>query len=427
MQNRLDYLRQRITRDQLTRFGFSFLLAVMLWGWVTQLQDPVSTRRYAELAIEPPELAGGTQIVTALPRATVSLRDVESQLDDIERSDISISLDVSEIDGPGTYRVPVVIETTEDIREVEASPDSISIQVEEEISRNFPLTVENQLLAGDARRISDITAEVSQVTVNGTQSLVERIERVVLPVSLDRQTTDFTALIEPYAVDEDNQRVQEISIMPDQVRTHVEVETRGKTVSVVPQIVGTPAEGLVVQQQVAMPSTVIIDGPDDVLESILFVNTEPVDISGATQSLSQTVQLEELPDDVSLVEPRVDQVEVRVSIGSSAGTPTQIQGLQVEIENLGEGSTASVDPETVALSVTARTEALTDLNADDIEVSVDLGGLGPGVYSITPDVTLPEDVSLSSLEPQTVTVLISAEATPSALGGFGSVLALSPE
>src|SRR5699024_9550505 len=119
------------------------------------------------------------------------------------------------------------------------SPDTVSVQVEEEISQNFPLTVENQLFADDARRIEDINPEVSEVTVTGTQSAVNRIERVDLPVTIQNQTSDFVTMIEPYSVDEENQRVQEVQIRPQHVRTEVKLETRGKTVSIIPQVPGT--------------------------------------------------------------------------------------------------------------------------------------------------------------------------------------------
>lgn len=412
MQNLWELVKQRVTRNQIARLGVSFLLAVLLWGWVTQLQDPIETRPFLELAIESPDLDGTVQIVSSLPRVTVSATDVESRLDGLDRSDVTVSLDISEINGPGTYQAPVVASTTMDIRELDVSPDTISVQVEEEVSENFPLIVENQAFAGDARRVADITPDVSEVTVRGTESVVGRVDRVLLPVQLDGQTADFTMEIEPYAVGEDDQRIQEVTIIPAQVRTLVEMEGRGKTVSVVPQITGIPADGYVVQQQVTLPATIIVDGPEEALESILFINTEPVDISDTTQSLSRTVALEELPDGVSLVEPPDNQVEVRVSIGTSAGTPNLIQGMPVEVDNLADGNEAEVTPETVDLSVTASSDVLSSLTPEEVRVSVDVAGLGPGVYSLTPEATLPPDVSMSTLDPESVTVLISARATP---------------
>lgn len=415
MQNFWEQLRQRITRSQLIRFGVSLLLAVLLWGFVTDILDPVESRTFTELLIEEAELSGTIDVVSSLPRVTVSVSDVESRLASLDRTDVTVSLDVSEVDGAGTFQVPIDVTTDGyDFRDVDVSPDTVSIQVEEEVSELLPLTIENQMSAGDVNRITGTTPAVSQVTVRGTQSAVERVARVMLPVSSDGQTTDFTMLFEPVAVSDDGQRVQEVSIEPSQVRTFVEVETQGKTVSVVPQIQGIPAEGFIVQQTIALPSTVIIDGPQEALDAILFIDTQTVDIEGATESTSQTVELKALPDEVVLVEPASNQIEVRISVGTSAATPNLIQGMSVETRNLDDRFQANVDPDEVDLSVSASADILSTLMPGDIDVYVDVAGLGPGVYSIAPEVTLPPDVSAIVVEPESITVLITGNATPEA-------------
>lgn len=415
MQRIREYIEAHVTGAHLARFGFSLLVAILLWGWVTQLQDPVQTSTYAELNITQPELEGAVQIVTTLPRASVTLTDVESKLESISRSDIAVELDTSTIDGSGTFEVPLVASTSTDIRDIEVSPDSISVQVEEEVSENFPLTVENQVLADNAHRIVDISPEVSEVTVTGTESAVNRIEQIVLPVSIDSQSSDFTDMITPYAVDEDKQRVQEVTILPQQVRTDVEIETRGKTVSVVPQLTGSPTDGYVVQQQVSIPATIIVDGPDDALQSLLFINTQPVDISNADESISEIVSLEELPDGVTLVEPADDQVEVRVSIGSSVGTANIVPDMPIEIMNLGSALTAEIEPDVADVSVSASGSTLSALTPDDIVVSVDASGLGPGVYTLAVEVEVPDNVDVSLVDPDQATIIISEGiATPAA-------------
>jgi YbbR domain-containing protein len=415
VQHLREFIRQRLSTYQLAQFGLSLLIAIVLWGWVTQLQDPLQTQRYAEIPITPPELAGTIQIVTSLPRATVSIADVSSRLDDVARADIHATLDASRIDGPGTYQLPVIVEIDSQVREVRVSPDTISVQVEEEVSRNFPLTVENQMLADDARRVVDTRPDVSEVTVTGTAFAVDRIDRVVLPVSVQGRTSSFAEMLEPYAVDEDGQRIQEVQIIPVHVRTEVELEARGKTVSIVPQVVGTPREGFVVQQQVAVPSTIIVDGPAEALDTLLFVNTEPVDITDATESISRTVSLEDLPDGVELIEPPENRIEVRVSIGTSGGTANTIPDMDVTVENLGDGLHATVDPSNIDINVSASSDVLTELTSEEVSVRVDVSGLGPGVYTLEPEVELPEEVHVVQLDPEQVVVLVTDRAaTPPA-------------
>jgi YbbR domain-containing protein len=408
-------IQERVTSSQLARFGLSLLIALFLWGWVTMLEDPVETQRYAEIAISTPELPGALQIVTALPRATVIITDVSSELDQLTRTDITVSLDTSEVDGPGFYQLDVIAGTDRNMREVKVSPDTVSVEIEEVISRNFPLRVETQQPADDSRRVLDINPEVSEVTVTGTRSAVDRVDRVVLPVTIDTQTTDFVDMIQPKAVDKNNQPIPEVTIDPAHVRTEVVLEKRGKTVSVVPQVTGTPAEGFVVQQQVAVPATVIVDGPENLLDDLLFISTAPVDITGATQSVSQTVPLVGLPDGVTLVEPAQNEVEVRVAISSSGGQANLIPDMPITVVNLRDGLTARLDPSTIDISLSAPATLLSELTANDIAVTVDVAGLGPGVYTLTPTIDVPDDVTVTNADPQRVVVLIGDQsATPAA-------------
>lgn len=406
-------IQERVTATQLARFGLSLVIALFLWGWVTVRQDPVETQRYAEIVITAPELPGTAQIVTSLPRANVSITDVSSALDRISRSDIAVTLDTTPVDGPGSYELDVIVNTTRSVRDIRVSPDAVRVEVENVVSRNFPLSIESQVLTEDARRIADVRPEVSEVTVSGTESNVNRIARVVLPVAVQNQTTSFVEMIEPYAIDDGNQRIQEVSILPAHVRTEVQLERSGKTVSVVPQITGAPAEGFIVQQQVAIPATVIVDGPEELLNELLFVYTEPVDISGATRSISEDVELEPLPEGVTLVEPANDALEVRVSIAATGGQSNVIPDMEIEVVGLRDGLTASVDPESVDVSISAPPDALNALQASDISAVVDVAGLGPGVYTLDPEVIVPENVTVTRLEPNRVIVIVSGpDGTP---------------
>ena len=426
-QNVRTLLQERVSTPQIARFGLSVLIAIVLWGWVTQLQDPVETQRFAEMPITAPELAGTVEIITSLPRATVTLTDVASRLDEIARSDIVLTLDTSSIDGPGTFQLPVIVQMDERLREVRVSPDTVSVEVEEEVSQNFPLTVENQMLADDARRIVDTNPNISEVTVTGTASAVNRIDRVVLPVSIQGRNRDFVEMIQPYAVDEDNQRVQEVEIIPSHVRTEIDVEARGKTVSIVPQVSGAPAPGYVIQQQIAVPSSIIVDGPEDVLSSLLFVNTEPVNIDGATESLSELVALEGLPEGVELIEPEVGRVEVRVSIGTSGGTANTIPDMPVTVANGNEGLEYSLDPATVNINVSAPSDVLASLTPEDVTVEVDASGLGPGVYTLQPTIDVPDDVNVIQLEPNRVVMLVSSDSATPAPSSSGDVFLTGAE
>lgn len=150
------------TQDQVIRFVVSLLMATLLWGWVTQLQDPFETRTYPSVAIDTSDLPDTLQVVSSLPTATVELSDAASRVDAINAPDIAVRIDVSSIGGPGTYQVPLIVDSP-NVNRRSVEPDQVSIQVDDRVTAVFPLTIENLTDGDQTRSIRDVLPEVSQV------------------------------------------------------------------------------------------------------------------------------------------------------------------------------------------------------------------------------------------------------------------------
>ena len=389
------------------RFIVSLLIATLLWGWVTQRNDPFTTVVYRELDVQTGTLPGSLEIVTALPRATVTLEGPRSELDEINRGDLTVTLDTSEVTAPGEYRLRLRASTPNGPSTRRVEPRELLVRVEENISRDMPLEIEKAVPPDDPRLIGAIKPEVSQVTVSGPSTAVGRVDRVILPVTIDNQSNDFQETFIPYAVDAAGQRVSEVEVLPSQIRTSVELQTRGKTVSVIPQVSGTPAEGFSVQQRTALPDSVLVDGPADALDSLLFVNTAPVDISGATQSISHRVPLIDLPAGVTVIDPPSGMVEVRVAIEDISTTAQTLSALPIQTINLESGLSAQLDPRTLDVVVDGPSNVLTQMTPNDVKIRVDLSGLGPGVHEVKPEITVPQGVTWIGNEPESVQVTIA--------------------
>lgn len=416
----LDQLNLRPSRTQWIRFGVSLALAILFWGWVTELQDPLTEKTISGVPIEVGELPGSLLVVSNLPNATITIEGAQSQVRPISQSDVSVTLDLTGIDSPGEYQAPLVADVP-NVNNQSIEPNEVTIQVDERVSENFPLNVTFTNPADQTRTISGIVPSVSQVTVTGPTSAVERVADVILPVTFERQTESFDETYMPFAIDGDGQRVSEVSILPETIPTRVEVETQGKAVSVFPVVTGVPAEGFSVQQRRALPDTIIVDGPAELIDDLLFVNTEPVDVTDANQSISTRVGLADLPEGVTVIEPSDGTIEVRLAIEDISTSSQTLTDLPVEPLGLGEGLTASVERLTISIQVSAPIDILQTMTPEDISIWVDLSGLGPGTYDVAPEVTVPQGATWQTTEPLAITVTITdasvsspESATPSA-------------
>jgi YbbR domain-containing protein len=405
--NVLDFLKQRLTKIQILRFGISLLLATLLWGWVTQLQDPLEDTTFTGLPIAVNGLSDSLFLVTTLKDGSVTISGPQSRVEDVRSADVTLSIDLSDIDEPGSYEAKVEVAKPNGVDSESLEPKEVQIQVEDYVTKNFPLEIENSLPEDDPRQVKSVSPNVNQVTVSGPSSIMERVHEIRLPVTVLQQITSFQALFDPYAVDIEGQRINDVTILPGQVSAFV--------VSVIPVIAGSPAEGYSVQQRSAVPDTILVDGPAELLESLLFVNTSPVNISGATQSVSERVGIVGLPEGVTVVEPQDATVEVRVAIEDTTNTAQTIPSLPVEILGLDPDLTATIDPETVSITIDAPQSVLQSLAASNIKVRVSATDLTPGTYTVELEVSVPEGVTLVSNTPTSVELTITdPAATPGA-------------
>lgn len=409
-----DSLQSRLGRSHVLRLLTALVLALLTWGWVMQATDPISTTRHTEVEITEPELENDLVMVTNLPRGTITVEGPESEVAEVNRSLLGLSLDTSEVTDPGEYRLPVIVEAPDTSNRITGEPRTVLVQIDEATTQVIPIEIEETSSDDSTREVNNITTDVSQVTVSGPSSAVDRVESVLLPVTIDTQVSTFSEYYTPYAVDENGQRVSEVTVLPGQILTRVELQSRGRLVTVIADIQGQPADDYSIRQPTVIPSSILVEGPEEELDDLLFVNTEPVDISGASQSVSRRVGLADLPEGVTVVEPVSAQVEVRVAIQDSSASTQTITNLPVNVLNVPAGYNATIMPESIDISVQGSVSNIASMTPDDITIIVDASGLEEGEHTLGPVVALPNNGVMSTgTNPETITVILEpGESTP---------------
>ncbi len=234
-------LKSRVNRASLIRLGSSLVLALILWGWVTTSENPQRDRTFSDVAIEVSGLTNGLQVVGSLPTASITITGPQSVIQPTRASDVSAHLDVEHVTGPGTYSVPVLVNAPDDVWDSKVTPDRISIEVEQTVARQFPLEWEQTGSTDGTKRISSVDPQVSEVTVRGPSSVVNRVSRIVLPIDISNQSGTFEDSFTPQARDGDDNPIPEAEISPESISASVAVSARGKSVAVITQLNGEPA------------------------------------------------------------------------------------------------------------------------------------------------------------------------------------------
>jgi YbbR domain-containing protein len=393
------------------RIAVSLLIALVLWGWVTALRDPTQVREFTGLTIESPEMPAPLQV--AGEPGTINLRVVgpRSSIDNLTRAELEPRLDLSGINQPGSYTVPVLVDLPGPLRIDLLDPSRLSIVVDETASRTVTLDLVAESPKDGTRQLGSITPEFSEVTVSGPRRLVDAVERVVLPIEIGDRTANFTGQFNAVALDASDQPIPEVDLRPRRIIVDVEVEARGRSVPVLVQTFGSPAPGFETVDRVVNPSTVLLDGPENILNDLVSVVTEPVSIEGATAPVSARVALASLPPEIRLVEPSDGQVTVVVQVRQRGVTQT-LPDQEVTVNDLAPGLRAMVVPRTISVVIFASEDALTAMRAGTVQVTIDVEDLGPGTYEVPLSVAVPPGVQWIRTEPATVEVTIERVATP---------------
>lgn len=408
--------RLRMSSATALRLLASIALALLLWGWVTLQQDPLTTRYYPNVGLEAAELEDNLQLVGTLDDVAirVGLEGPRSVVRDVRADEIRPHLDLGAIDGAGTYTVPIEISAPDAVQVREIEPSRLSIVVDETIAAS--IRVDTVLLppSDGTRRIGEIEPDPSSVTVAGPRAFVERVERVILQIDIGDRTTTFTDRFVPVAVDELGQPITGVEIRPQRVAAAVPIETRGRSVPVLVQTVGNPAQGYEAVDREAMPNAILLDGPDAVIDQIVSVSTGPVRIEGATAPVRQSVGLTGLPPGVTVVEPAGGNVDALVQI-VPRGTSQALSAQTIRITDVAPGLNAEVDPGSVRVDVYATQERLAELRAGDVVPSVSATGLAAGTHRVPLTVTVPSGVQWLGSDPPEVTLTLAPSSeTPSA-------------
>lgn len=392
----------------------AFILAILIWTTASETQDPVRTR-FLEVPLEYVGVPANATLVDVDPRQTVQIRleGPDSLLQEVSPDDYTATLDVSDV--PSGEVTPVGIEVSGGRPGIKISfitPEQIDVRLEEEIAQDIPVRLDLRGSVARGHSQGEPFLEPAAIRVTGPASQVNRLEFALVTAFLNNTAETLVETAQPIFYDVTGRvaGVSGLDLNTDRVTVTVPVEELAgfseKIVSV--QWFGEPAPGYRLLSVEADPLAVLVQGRPAQLSNLSSVKTEPIDITGLTQSFQQTALLD-LPDGITVEPDQKVSVNIQIEPILTTSTFNRIPILQ----GLNRNYEAFITPNQVRVVLFGPLPVLDSLAEDDVRVTLDLFGLDTGTYSIEPDVDFPNrGIELRSVQPATVTVLI-AQPTPS--------------
>lgn len=398
----------------ITTFLLSLVLAIIIWVTANQANDPTIIKPL-QIPLEVNVPSNAVLITPTNPTINVSItaQGPASVLENISSDDFTTSIDLSNIPYGSAQTMPILVQQlSSGFTFSNQDPLDLVIHLENLVSREIDVMPEIRGEVARGHSMGEVILNPQKITVTGRESIINALNfaQVTLFLNNDRETLIDTRPFVFYDDQDQVASVRDLQISTRDVEVTVPIteapDFAEKFITL--DIVGEPAAGYRILSTNVEPSNVLIQGRPAQLDILANVKTEPVDITGLTESFVTLVSLD-LPDGVALDEFTEIEVTVEIAPFQSAQTFRRV----VQVQGLGEGLEAELSDETVRVVLFGPSPVLQALAEDEVTVSLDLFDLEIGTHSgLMPDVDFPDrGLELRSIDPTVISAMITQTMT----------------
>jgi len=400
----------------------ALIIGLVIWFTAQYTNDPNEENTTRPIKLQIHGIDPNYIIVNDFPQdVRVTLQAPSSIWKQIDENPKLIQpiIDLSEL-GPGVHTLkikPNIDRELSPIQLVSLDPDEVQIELEELITKQFPI---DPKINGDPQlgyEQGELTLKPENVTITGPLSDVNQVKSVQINYDISGVSETQNSSLTVEVLDENGDTINGISISPDETTINLPISLLGgfKNVVVKVDTTGQIADGYRLTNLAVSPPTITVFSEDPRILDRLpgFVDTLPVDLSNLSDDSESSVGLR-LPEGVTAV--RNPDVLVQISIASIESSETF--SVPVLITGLSPDFDAYIAPELVDVIVAGPINILESLETADVRVLLDLEGLPAGsLYQLTPEVDIiPDQLRAQTTLPETIEVEILLAPTPTPNG-----------
>ncbi|MBD2871726.1 CdaR family protein [Paenibacillus arenilitoris] len=384
----------------------SVILGLLLWAVVhidpestpqTVMTTSIDTKIIEAAKIIPQGYDAEKYALTAMEPTVVRIV-VQGRISDLLAAasieDYPVTVDLKDAK-PGIQELPLTLDMPKGIELVEMSPRTVTVQLEEILTKPFELQI-------------DVTGKPADGFVAGTPTLVEptgevqvtlpkddmsRVGLVSTEINVDgedKTVSNKRAKVVVY--DTEGVEMTNAVVSPETVHVEARVTPPFKSVPLHVRYTGTLPDGLSLVSVKPSIAEVTVYGDTKSLEGVQVYDGAVLDLSKVEESGTFQVKTQ-LIDGVKIIEPAEIDVEVVVA---PVVTRT-MTAIPVTVEGEADGQTAKflvpADGK-FSLTVSGAESVISKLTAADIRIIVNVDGLKPGVYDVPLQVDVPAYVQI---------------------------------
>lgn len=346
----------------------SLLSAMVLWMYVMAIVDPEETKLFENIPVtitNKNELNERDLVIYPEQELTTNIYVTGklSNLKKVTKDDINV---YGQINNPleGNNEIYLKVSTSQRVNYDFKNPVMI-VTLEKIISEDKSIKVD---ITGSGKNNVDnimLQDNIDKVSVSGPRSLVNKVKRVVGTVKVNGELNDFSQSIKLEPVDANGKVVEGIELEKDSVNVNITLLTQ-KTVPITLKLSDNSESGV---NYTMSQNTVTIKGKKDIVDSINYIETQPVKLSEISPGTSKDIYLQ-VPSGITIetkyITIKKNSEENAVEVYTYTAKDIEIRN---NIENIDKSKIKF--PNSINVSI-EYLQSIGSINKDDIKLYIDL-------------------------------------------------------
>lgn len=398
----------------------SLVIAFGLWLYVVTVVSPNSDNTYNGVSVvlqgEAVLEERGLMITTRqLPTVSLRLEGNRSELQKLNSSNISVTVDVSKIVEPGEHNLtisPNNIRLPGDVSSnaitvASRNPDYIKLEIKKRESKPVPVSVQynGEVPIDYVADKENCVLDYNEVQISGPSDVIEKIAMARVEVDLTDKTTSIKEDLPITLCDEQGLPVDAELVTTDTATVNLNLRIlRLKQVYLKVNVLGGAGATEQTSTIERDPEYIFVSGTEDVLANLDTITVGTINLGEIFDDTTELFAIE-LPEGV-VNETETDEVTVNISFPNLAVKTLDVTNIVAT--NVPEGK--SVEFVTKTLQVRFRgPKALIDaLQPEHVTVTVDCINALDGISTLRTVVTLsPEYAQIGAVGSYTVSATLS--------------------
>lgn len=390
------------------------LMSIGLWFYVSNVENTI--RKY-DLNKVPVELLNVDSLeksklaLTPNQEFYVNLKlEGSNEIYKVKRDDFKITVDISEYAlKKGENRMSVnIVESPANITIKNNNNLNIVINLEEISEKTMEVASEIVVAEKSGYFVSPIEINPGEVKVTGAESLVNKVNSLVIRGEVNDATEDLVASYPIIPVDSAGKEVEGVELESKYADVVIKV-SKGKSIPIKINTIGDLPLDLKLKSIEGSRKTSEIIGPKELLDQIVELQTESIDLSQIKDNEEINVGII-VPDGVNILQGE-EFTTVKVNVIKMISKELEIK---FTVNGLAESLKITHEKNTIKVKVTAFEDQIEAITTDNIKAELNVEGFKEeGTFEETPTITLVGlDNTISATATEKVSFKITKDVEP---------------